>query len=139
MQAVMQEFHIILKCRMRIFLSTKGQNDADVPEELIHFLRYVMNSTDEYARLSEDPSIQELHNKVKTLKASRDLEAKYMLFEELLQDSKADGKAEGKAEGQQLMLTLIEAMIADGRMAEIPRLKSDEEFFESMLTMYHVE
>lgn len=127
----------------RIFLSTKGNNDADVPVELIHFLRYVMDSTDEYARQSEDLSIQELHNKVKTLKASRDLEAKYMLFEELLQDSKADGRAEGraegKAEGQQRMLSLIEAMIADGKTEEISRLKTDEEFFDSMMAMYHVE
>ena len=66
----------------KIYLNTKGTNDADVPEELIHFLNYVENSTKDYAEESGDEKIQELHRKVEALKKSRRLEEAYMTMEE---------------------------------------------------------
>lgn len=66
----------------RIFLSTKGKNDDEVPEALIHFLNYVENSTDSYVNQVDDPMITQLHNRISTLKRSRELEEHYMWMEE---------------------------------------------------------
>ncbi|NLD93096.1 MAG: Rpn family recombination-promoting nuclease/putative transposase [Fibrobacter sp.] len=82
----------------RIFLSTKGKNDSEVPQELIHFLGYMENSTDEYVEATTDESISVLHEKVKALKQERTMEARYMTFEELLKDRETDGRIAGKAE-----------------------------------------
>lgn len=91
----------------KIFLSTKGENPEDVPAELVHFLKYVEKSTDECVEQANDEKLAKLHKKVKTLKQSRDLEARYMLFEELLQQERNDGKAEGKADGELLKLIAL--------------------------------
>ena len=41
---------------------------------------------------------------------------------------KAEGISEGKAEGEDLILTLIQKMFAEGRVAEIQRVSEDEEY-----------
>lgn len=89
----------------KIFLSTKGKNAAEVPEELVHFLGYMENSTDAFMATVTDDSIHKLHNKVKKLKRARTLEARYMTFEELLESRENAGKSIGKAEA---ILELLE-------------------------------
>lgn len=127
---------------MKILLSTKGKNEEEVPKELIHFLRYVEDSTEECAENTKDVSVKKLHEKVKMLKESRELEGGYMRFEELLQEreesGKAEGKAEGKEEGKAVMLCLIEAMTQDGLLEQIPQLVSDPEFFRQMIKKYNL-
>lgn len=71
----------------KIFLSTKGENREDVPEELIHFLQYVENSTDAYVEQIQDDKIQKLHKRVCSLKKSRRWEGRYMTLGEYIQDS----------------------------------------------------
>lgn len=97
----------------KIFLNTKGKNEKEVPKELIHFLKYVENSTDDYVSGIKDDSIERLHEKVTALKRWRGLEAKYMTFEELLKRRESKGKAEGITEGKiegiaETVLTLLE-------------------------------
>ena len=83
----------------KIFLSTRGENARDVPKELVHFLEYMENTTDEYvATVKEDDSIMRLHNKITELKKWRNLEARYMTFEELLEIREKKGRAEGRIE-----------------------------------------
>lgn len=84
----------------KIFLNTKGKNADEVPKALIHFLKYVEQSTDEYVASIEDEAVEKIHNKVKQLKEWRELEASYMYFEELLEERQKEGKAEGRAEGR---------------------------------------
>lgn len=71
----------------KIFLNTKGTNDDDVPEELLLFLRYVGNSTDEFVAGLDNPAIRKIHNRVTYVKKSREWEGRFMRFEELLQRS----------------------------------------------------
>lgn len=78
----------------KIFLNTRGENADEVPQELIHFLKYMENSTDEYVSTIEDESIIQLHGKVNKLKKWRKLEARYMTMEELLNNREAKAKAE---------------------------------------------
>lgn len=98
-----------------IFLSTKGTNDDEVPIELVHFLKYMEHSTDEYVSETQDVSIKKLHDKITELKKWRQLEERYMTGEEWIQErewvakeaGKAEGKAEGKTEGMSLIVTKI--------------------------------
>lgn len=83
------------------------ENADEVPKELIHFLKYVEESTDEYVASIEDKAVEKIHNKVKQLKEWRELEASYMYFEELLEERQKEGMAEGKAEAKQEALLLI--------------------------------
>lgn len=89
----------------KIFLNTKGTNEADVPEELVHFLRYMEQSTDEYVAGVTEESIIQLHEKVTELKQWQELEERYMTFEEMLRNREEKGKAEGKIEDLLLFLT----------------------------------
>lgn len=103
----------------KIFLSTKGKNKDGVPAELVHFLNYVEKSTDECVEQSDDAMLKKLHKKVTTLKASRDLEVKYMLFEELLHNKWKEGKSDGKSEGKvSLLVTQVRKKLAKGLDAE---------------------
>lgn len=119
----------------KIYLNTKGVNDADVPPELIHFLRYVENSTPNYAEETGDERIRKLHQRVEALRNDRRLEEAYMTMEELM----ADREAIGEARGKDLILDLVSLMMQDGLAAELPKLKEDVEYCEAMLRKYHLK
>lgn len=85
-------------CRT-IFLSTRGKNDADVSESLVKFLKYVHADLSESTKDFEDVFVTKLQKSVRHIKDSREMEERFMLFEELLKDERAEGRAEGLAEG----------------------------------------
>ena len=126
----------------KIFLSTEGKNDKDVPLELIHFLKYVDNSNDTYVAQTDDVIISRLHNKVVALKKSRELEERYMQFEELLKDSEKAGMEKGIEQGIELgkknLFNLISCTTASGIADQISRLATDEEFYKEMLKKYNI-
>lgn len=84
----------------KIFLNTRGKNEDEVPAELIHFLKYMEQSTDEYVAGVTEDSIIRLHERVTELKQWRGLEARYMTFEELLKKRESKGIAEGIVQGK---------------------------------------
>jgi len=114
----------------RIFLSTVGKNERDVPKELVCFLKYVMDSTDARVVQSGDWRLGKIHERIKTLKQSRELEERYMQFEEMLKKEHEDGAWK--------MWELVSRMIADGKTDMIPRLKSEENFYKEMLQEYQI-
>lgn len=118
----------------RIFLSTVGKNKKDVPDELVCFLKYVTNSTDDYVEQTRDMRLTKIHKRIKTLKQSRKLEERYMQFEEMLKRERMEGQEEG---GWQ-MWELVSRMIEDGKTDMIPRLKTEEGFYKEMLQEYHL-
>ena len=113
----------------RIFLSTKGTNESDVSKELVSFLRYVTDSTDAYVERAKEWKLGKIHERIKALKQSRELEGRYMQFEELLKRE--------HDEGTRQMLELVSRMIADGKTDLIPQLK-EEVFCQEMLKEYHL-
>lgn len=130
----------------RIFLSTKGKNDDEVSETLIHFLNYIEDSTDAYVDSVHDSVIKQLHDKIKALKKSRELEEHYMMLEELLQrESKegferghSEGLEQGLEQGTQRILILISRMNDNGESDLIARISKDEGFCKKMLEKYNL-
>ena len=115
----------------KIFLSTKGQNRDEVPEELIHFLEYMENSTDAYVATVTDYSINKLHNKITELKKERDLETRYMTFEELLRSREKDGVAKGMA------VAILELLEEYGTISETLKEKISAEEDLEVLKKWH--
>lgn len=66
----------------KIFLNTKGINSADVPKALVHFLKYVENSTESCVEQTNDPCIRRLHDRIALLRRKRGLKERYMTVEE---------------------------------------------------------
>ncbi len=87
-----------------IYFNTKGKNPEDVSNELIAFMAYLEESTDESVRDGATDNIKLLHKKVKQVKQNADLEAKYMTGEDLLRWSKEEGEAKGEAKSVLIVL-----------------------------------
>ena len=79
-----------------IFLSTYGENEDEVPERLVQFLKYVRADTDEME--TEDHFVKRVQEAVRKIKASREMEERYMLLEELIREEREEAKEEGRAE-----------------------------------------
>ena len=130
----------------RIFLSTKGTNEKEVPKELVSFLQYVTDSTDACVERTKEWKLEKIHERIKTLKQSRKLEERYMQLEELLKREHDEGHDEGYKTGYEngsekaaaQMLELVSRMIADGKTDLIPRLKEEKAFCQEMLKEYHL-
>lgn len=90
-----------------IFLSTRGENAEEVPEELVKFLNFVKADLSESETDFEDGFVKKLQETIRRIKSSREMEERFMIFEEMLRDERAEGKAEGKIES---ILELLEEM-----------------------------
>ncbi len=134
----------------KVFLNTKGKNDADEPPELVDFLKYVEDAS--YAEdHREDALIHRIESRITYIKRDREMEVKYMLFSEMLSDERQEGKAEGRAEGIQEglqkgqqkerdnLFRLMDLMEADGHTDQLPLLRKDAGFLQEMYKKYHIE
>lgn len=74
-----------------IFLSTKGTNTDEVPPELVRFLEFVGTPLQDSDKDFNDDFIRKLQETVREVKASREMGARYMTFEELLKDEREEG------------------------------------------------
>ena len=83
-----------------IFLSTKGENDSEVPEELVRFLKYVAADLDESLDDFEDDYVRQLQESIVDIKKDRGMEGRYMLLEEMLNDERTAGIKKGIAIGK---------------------------------------
>lgn len=115
----------------KIFLSTKGKNKDQVSKELISFLRYVGDSTDDCVRQTEDEVVKKLHDRVKLLKKSREWRRRYMRFEELLRDAEEQGREQGQNRLQMLIARMTESGEAD-RLVDL----ADTVFLNEMYRKY---
>ena len=86
---------------VRIFLNTRGKNDGEVSKELVGFLRYVEDTTDEMAADMDSERIKRIHNRVRKVKASEEVGVKYMQAWEERNYDKEEARQEGLEEGRQ--------------------------------------
>lgn len=116
---------------VRIFLNTRGKNDGEVSKELVGFLRYVEDTTDEMAADMNSERIKRIHNRVRKVKASEEVGVKYMQAweercydkeearQEGLEEGRQEGREIGKQEGkQEAIKNLIRKKLKKGCSAE---------------------
>ena len=116
---------------VRIFLNTRGKNDGEVSKELVGFLRYVEDTTDEMAADMDSERIKRIHNCVRKVKASEEVGVKYMQAweeryydkeearQEGLEEGRQEGREIGKQEGkQEAIKNLIRKKLKKGCSAE---------------------
>lgn len=102
-----------------IYLSTKGANDEEEPEELVKFLKFVGAGPSESEKDFKDAFIKRLQDSVREVKASREMGARHMIFQEMLKDEREAGRQEGLQVGRQEGLrTLVETCQEFGRNPE---------------------
>ncbi|MCC8138938.1 MAG: Rpn family recombination-promoting nuclease/putative transposase [Lachnospiraceae bacterium] len=54
----------------RIFLNTRGENDDEVSPELVEFLHYIENTTDQAAQASKNERLHRIHDRVREVRQS---------------------------------------------------------------------
>ena len=86
--------------RTTVFLNTCGKNRDEVSEKLVCFLEYIGSDLPGSTRDFQDGYVARLQAAVSQIKSSREMEARYMLLEEMLQDEREAGRAQGLAEGK---------------------------------------
>ena len=104
---------------VRIFLNTRGQNEHEVSEELVEFLHYLEDSTDERVAASKSERIKRIHSRVCKVKLNEEVGVKYMQAWEEKYFEREEGREEGRTEGERLkLISLIQKKILKGKSLE---------------------
>ncbi len=69
-------------------------------KELISFLKYVSAELEESTLDFEDEYVSKLQQAVSSIKSSREMESRYMIFKEMLKDEWNEGREAGRAVGR---------------------------------------
>ena len=85
-----------------ILIPLERKNDAEVPEELVCFLKFVKADIKERQKDFHNEYVRKLQEFIKHIKKNREMEEKYMLFEELLKEEWETGRKEGLQEGESI-------------------------------------
>ena len=93
--------------RTTVFLNTHGKNESEVPKELVTLLKYIREDIDGSEREFHDSYVERLQKFIHEIKSNREMEERFMIFEEMLKEERAAGFAKGRAEG-----------VAEGRISE---------------------
>ena len=64
---------------------------------LLHYIREDVNGSE---REFHDSYVERLQKFIREVKSNREMEERFMIFEEMLRDERAEGRAEGIAEGR---------------------------------------
>ncbi len=83
-----------------IFLSTRGENEEDVPAELVRFLKFVTADLEESEGDFQDELVKQFQETIHNIKTDREMGERYMIFEEMLREEKQEGRLEGRLEGR---------------------------------------
>lgn len=99
----------------RIFLNTRGKNDGEVSKELVDFLHYLEDTTDERAAASGSERIQRIHERVRKVKLNEEMGVKYMQAWEEKYYERQDGREEGK---YLTLIAMIQKKLQKGKSLE---------------------
>lgn len=93
----------------KLLLSTKGENEEEVPKELVDFLHYVTESNENGLPEECDERLKRLHDSIQEIKSSADMEVEYMKMEERERIIRDEGKQIGIIAGKmEAVLELLE-------------------------------
>ena len=90
-----------------IFLSTKGENEEEVPPELVRFLKFVTADLEESEGDFQDELVKQFQETIRNIKTDRKMGERYMIFEEMLREEKQEGRLEAT---QESVLELLEEL-----------------------------
>lgn len=96
---------------VRIFLNTKGKNDEEVSRELVDFLHYLENTSDEMVNQTKSRRVRRIHERVRKVKSNEEVGVKYMQAWE----EKYYAKEEGREE---VLKEQIQKKLAKGKTVE---------------------
>ncbi|MDO5346429.1 MAG: Rpn family recombination-promoting nuclease/putative transposase [Lachnospiraceae bacterium] len=118
-----------------IFLSTRGENEAEVSADLVRFLKFVKADLNESEKDFEDDFICRIQQTIRRIKGSRKMEERFMILEEMLRDERAEGREEGRAEGKaEAVIELLEEI---GAVPETLRSRIMKEKDLEVLKRWH--
>ena len=93
----------------KLLFSTKGENEEEVSKELVDFLHYVTESNENGLPDECDERLKRLHESIREIKASADMEVEYMKMEERERIIRDEGKQIGIINGKiEAVLELLE-------------------------------
>ena len=125
--------------RTTIFLSTCGENEAEVPKELVDFLKYVKNPEETPGSEKRDSYEASVERQVQRIKRDREMEAQYMMLEEMLKDEREAGRKEGRLEGEEQTMELVNVLMSQGRFEDLKRCLEDRTFREELLEQFGIK
>ena len=99
----------------KLLLSTRGENKEEVSKELVDFLHYVTESNENGLPDECDERLKRLHESIREIKASADMEVEYMKMEERERIIRDEGVEFGKQIG-----------IINGKIEDILELLEDK-------------
>ena len=102
-----------------IFLSTKGTNEDEEPDELVKFLKFVGAKPSESDNDFEDVFIKRLQESIREVKASREMGARYMTFQELLKDERIE-------ERRRIAKRMLEKNMSAEEIAELTNMTVEQ-------------
>ena len=82
----------------KVFLNTRGALQ-DVDEEMMEFLKYIENSTDEVAKVAKSELVRIINQKVNVLKEDKKVEVEYMTLLERDKEKIQEGIERGIEKG----------------------------------------
>lgn len=92
-----------------VFLNTHGNNEEEVPKELVKFLKFMKADLEDSIQDFGDDFVKLLQQSVQKVKASRELEERLMGWYDLVQEELVEARAEGMAEGKaEVILELLD-------------------------------
>ena len=105
----------------KIFLSTRGIL-KDGSDDLLAFLNYVENSTDEFAENTDSELVRAIHRKVQEVKDTRKYQVEYMTLYMHEQDIAREARSEGRAAAKEEAIS----QVADYLQNTDPQMNREE-------------
>uniref|UniRef100_UPI0022E6B2A7 Rpn family recombination-promoting nuclease/putative transposase n=2 Tax=Faecalimonas umbilicata TaxID=1912855 RepID=UPI0022E6B2A7 len=95
--------------RTIVFLNTHGKNESEVPKELVTFLKYVKADLAGSEEAFDDSYVEQLQNFICKIKGSREMEERFMIFEEMLKEEREEGREEGRSVLKETLLLCLQS------------------------------
>ena len=106
---------------------------------MVKFLKFVGAKPSDSEKDFNDAFIARLQKSIREVKASREMGARYMTFQELLKDEREAGRVIGHKEGEDKLSKLISVLLEDGLVDIIRLVTSDEETRAKYYKKYNID
>ena len=125
-----------------IMLSTKGENQEDVPEELVKFLKYVGARLEESEKDFGSEYVRQLQDAVRRVKEDRNMEERQLVLDLVIKDhekaARKEGIKEGIKEGADRVNRLNTQLIQEGKYDDLKRSAEDPDFQQQLFEKYGI-